>query len=82
MTPGRVMSSSKGGVPADGQNLSELDDGYRSVNQLATLSSRSHKDEDDYSADTGATAFTLFASLLESALQGMPLIIIKLYPAF
>ncbi|KAF3792303.1 Nuclear pore complex protein [Nymphaea thermarum] len=70
-TPGRVMSSSRRRLPADGQSLSELDDGYRSVNLLATPSTKPYKHEDDASADTGGTTFTLFASLLESALQGL-----------
>lgn len=65
-TPARTHSASKRKPSIDSYGMADMDAG---VDPLR-YSLKSCKHEDDSLADGGDTTFTLFASLLDSALQG------------
>lgn len=69
-TPARAQSASKRRLSIDSHGISEVDAGIDSVRRVGSHSLKSCKHEDDLLADAGETTFALFASLLDSALQG------------
>lgn len=66
----KVLNSSKRRASIDSHAVSELNAGFDSIRQVTSQSIKSCKHEDEVLAD-GETTFTLFASLLDSALQGL-----------
>lgn len=70
-TPARAQSASKRRLSIDSHGISEVDAGIDSVRRVGSHSLKSCKHEDDLLADAGETTFALFASLLDSALQGL-----------
>ncbi|KAG1326352.1 nuclear pore complex protein NUP107 [Cocos nucifera] len=66
----KVLNSSKRRASIDSHAVSELNAGFDSIRQVTSRSIKSCKHEDEVLAD-GETTFTLFASLLDSALQGL-----------
>lgn len=65
-TPARTQSASKWRLSIDGHGMTDMDTGTDSVR----YSLKACKHEDDSFADVGDTTFALFASLLDSAIQG------------
>ena len=65
-TPARTQSASKWRLSIDGHGMTDMDTGTDSV----CYSLKACKLEDDSFADVGDTTFALFASLLDSAIQG------------
>lgn len=66
----RVPNAAKRRVSVDGRAVSDLHANFSSIRQSASQSLKLIKQEDDMLPDGGETIFTLFASLLDSALQG------------
>lgn len=66
-TPMRTQSASKRKPPIDSYGIQDMDVGVDSVR----YSLKACKHEDELFADSGDTTFALFASLLDSALQGL-----------
>ncbi|KAG6669049.1 nuclear pore complex protein NUP107 [Carya illinoinensis] len=66
-TPARTLSASKRRPPIDSHRMADMDAGADSVR----YSLKACKHEDDSLADGGDTTFTIFASLLDSAFQGL-----------
>ncbi|XP_050285222.1 nuclear pore complex protein NUP107 isoform X2 [Quercus robur] len=66
-TPARTQSASKWRSSIDGHGMTDMDTGTDSVR----YSLKACKHEDDSFADVGDTTFALFASLLDSAIQGL-----------
>ncbi|XP_059456624.1 nuclear pore complex protein NUP107 isoform X1 [Corylus avellana] len=66
-TPARTQSASKRKPSIDSYGMSDMDAGVDSLR----YSLKACKHEDETLADGGDTTFTLFASLLDSALQGL-----------
>lgn len=66
-TPLKVHSALKRNLSHDGDGIPEADFGFDSVRSLLKACKR----EDETLADGGDTTFTFFASLLDSALQGI-----------
>ncbi|XVF04539.1 hypothetical protein REPUB_Repub05bG0092500 [Reevesia pubescens] len=69
-TPARTWSASKRRPLNDGHRLAEVD-GVDSIRRLESHALKACKIKEDLSADNGYTTFTLFASLLDSTLQGL-----------
>ncbi|GAV61419.1 Nup84_Nup100 domain-containing protein [Cephalotus follicularis] len=55
----------------ESNRVSEADVGFDSVRHLGSQSIKACKTEDDFYADSGETTFDSFASLLDSAIQGL-----------
>ncbi|EOY27317.1 Nuclear pore complex protein Nup107 isoform 2, partial [Theobroma cacao] len=70
-TPAMTRSASKRRPLHDGHRIAETDDGVDSIRRLGSHALKACKIEEDLSADNGDTTFALFASLLDSALQGL-----------
>ncbi|XP_010261756.1 PREDICTED: nuclear pore complex protein NUP107 isoform X2 [Nelumbo nucifera] len=68
--PTKTPYSSKRRLSVEGHGLSEANDALDSFRQVPSLL-KSCKHEDEVLADCGETTFALFASLLDSALQGL-----------
>lgn len=66
----KTFNSSKRRASNDSHAVSELNAGYDSIQHVTSQSLKSCKHEDEVLVDGGETTFTLFASLLDSALQG------------
>ncbi|EOY27316.1 Nuclear pore complex protein Nup107 isoform 1 [Theobroma cacao] len=66
-----TRSASKRRPLHDGHRIAETDDGVDSIRRLGSHALKACKIEEDLSADNGDTTFALFASLLDSALQGL-----------
>nr|XP_023897708.1 nuclear pore complex protein NUP107-like [Quercus suber]POE54269.1 isoform 3 of nuclear pore complex protein [Quercus suber] len=66
-TPARTQSASKWRSSMDGHGMTDMDTGTDSVR----YSLKACKHEDDSFTDVGDTTFALFASLLDSAIQGL-----------
>lgn len=66
----KVLNSSKKRASIDSHAVSELNAGFDSIRQVSSQSIKSVKHENEILTD-GETTFTLFASLLDSALQGL-----------
>ncbi|XP_058179143.1 nuclear pore complex protein NUP107 isoform X2 [Rhododendron vialii] len=71
LTSTKTQSASRRRVSIDSRGISEADVGADSVTRPGSFSMKSCKLEDDALADGGDTTFSLFASLLDSALQGL-----------
>ncbi|KAF8379915.1 hypothetical protein HHK36_027380 [Tetracentron sinense] len=69
--PAKTPYASKRRSSLDGHGASELDGGSDSLSQVGIYLLKSCKHEDEALADVGETTFALFASLLDSALQGL-----------
>ncbi|XP_020254733.1 nuclear pore complex protein NUP107 isoform X2 [Asparagus officinalis] len=67
----KAFYSSKRRVSTDSHTVSELNAGFDSIRQVTSQSLKSCKHEDEVLVDGGENTFTLFASLLDSALQGL-----------
>lgn len=70
-TAEQTFNSLKRRASIDSHAVSELNNGYDSIQQVTSQSLKSCKHEDEVLVDGGETTFTLFASLLDSALQGL-----------
>ncbi|KAL4313256.1 hypothetical protein GQ457_01G018110 [Hibiscus cannabinus] len=70
-TPARARSASKRRPSNDGRRIAEADNGVDSIRRLGSHALKACKIEEDLLADDGDTTFALFASLLDSALQGL-----------
>ncbi|XWS20035.1 hypothetical protein CRYUN_Cryun31cG0066800 [Craigia yunnanensis] len=70
-TPARTWSASKRRPSKDGHSIAEVDNGVDSIRRLGSHALKACKIEEDLLADNGDTTFALFASLLDSALQGL-----------
>ncbi|KAE8730994.1 NUP107 protein [Hibiscus syriacus] len=70
-TPARARSASKRRPSNDGHRIAEVDNGVDSIHRLGSHALKACKIEEDLLADDGDTTFALFASLLDSALQGL-----------
>lgn len=70
LTSTKTQSASRRRVSIDSRGVSEADIGADSVTRPGGFSMKSFKHEDDALSDGGDTTFSLFASLLDSALQG------------
>lgn len=70
-TPDKMESASKRRSLADKRGILDPDVGVNSIHQFRSQSLKACKIEDDLLVDSGETTFSLFASLLDSALQGM-----------
>ncbi|KAK9281423.1 hypothetical protein L1049_004325 [Liquidambar formosana] len=70
-TPAKIQSASKRRSSIDSHGISEMDVGVDSIRRAGSYSLKYCKHEDDTLADSGETTFALFASLLDSALQGL-----------
>lgn len=68
----KTLNSSNRRASVDSHAVSELNAGFDSIRQVTSQSLKSCKHEDEVLVDGGETTFTLFASLLDSALQGWP----------
>lgn len=71
LTSTKTQSASRRRVSIDSRGVSEADIGADSVTRPGSFSMKSFKHEDDAVPDGGDTTFSLFASLLDSALQGL-----------
>lgn len=71
LTSTKTQSASRRRVSIDSRGVSEADIGADSVTRPGSFSMKSFKHEDDALPDGGDTTFSLFASLLDSALQGL-----------
>ncbi|KAL7234895.1 hypothetical protein ACSBR1_018377 [Camellia fascicularis] len=69
-TPSKTQSSLLRKSLASSRGVSEADVAADSIRRPGSYSLKSCKHEDDALLDGGDTTFTLFASLLDSALQG------------
>lgn len=69
-TSTKTLNVSEGQLVIDNYAFSELNTGVRSIQRVSSQSLKSSKNEDDAFVDGGESTFTLFASLLDSALQG------------
>lgn len=69
-TTQQTFNSSKRRASIDSHAVSELNAGYDSIRQVTSQLLKSCKHEDEAFVDGGETTFALFASLLDSALQG------------
>lgn len=69
-TPG-MQSASKRKLSIDAREIQEDGVGSDSMRRVGSISLKSCKIEDESLADSGETSFALFASLLDSALQGL-----------
>lgn len=70
-TPARSQYAPKRRSSVDSLGISELDGGIDSIRRGGNYSLKYSKQEDDSLADSGDSTFSLFASLLDSALQGL-----------
>ncbi|XP_022715316.1 nuclear pore complex protein NUP107-like [Durio zibethinus] len=70
-TLARTQLASKRRPSNDGHQIAEVDSGVDSIRRLGSHALKACKIEEDLLADNGDTTFTLFASLLDSALQGL-----------
>lgn len=70
-TPARTQSSSKRRYSIESQWKLEAEMGFDSVRRAGSYSLKACKQEDESSSDSGETTFSLFASLLDSAIQGL-----------
>ncbi|XP_077236432.1 nuclear pore complex protein isoform X2 [Tasmannia lanceolata] len=70
-TPAKVPFAHKRRASFDSPEISELDGVLESIRHVGSPSLKSCKHEDEILADGGETIFNLFASLLDSALQGL-----------
>lgn len=70
-TPARTQSSSKRRYSIEGHGKLEAEMGFDSVRRAGSYSLKACKQEDESSSDNGETTFSLFASLLDSAIQGV-----------
>ncbi|KDP40670.1 hypothetical protein JCGZ_24669 [Jatropha curcas] len=70
-TPARTHSTFKRRSSIDSYGISEVDLGADSVRRHGSESLKACKIEDDSLTDIGETIFGLFASLLDSAIQGL-----------
>lgn len=65
-----MQSASKRRSSIDGPGILDSDVGVDSIHRFGSQSLKACKIEDDLLTDSGETTFALFASLLDSALQG------------
>ncbi|XP_057976190.1 nuclear pore complex protein NUP107 [Malania oleifera] len=70
-TPAKMHSASKRRSSIDSHGVLDADVGFDSIRRAGSYSLKSCKLEDDAMGDGGETTFGLFASLLDSALQGL-----------
>lgn len=70
-TPAKVHSAMKGRSSIDTYGISEVNVASDSIRRSGNYSLKNCKHEDDSFLDGGDTTFTLFAPLLDSALQGL-----------
>ncbi|KAF2323644.1 hypothetical protein GH714_036445 [Hevea brasiliensis] len=70
-TPARTHSAFKRRLSMDSHDISEVDLGVDSIRWLGSESLKACKIEDESLTDTGETIFGLFASLLDSSIQGL-----------
>lgn len=70
-TPQKTLNSSKRRASVDGGGVPDLHAGFGSIRKVTSQSLKACKLEDEVQADGGETTFALFASLLDSALQGL-----------
>ncbi|GLU14214.1 hypothetical protein SLE2022_307970 [Rubroshorea leprosula] len=70
-TPARTQSASKRKLSIDARGIPEADFGTDSMRRVGSVSLKSCKIEDESLAESGETSFALFASLLDSTLQGL-----------
>lgn len=71
-TPARTLFASKRRMSVDNNGISGLDHGADSIRRLGSESLKACKIEDESSTDSGDAVFGLFASLLDSGIQGIP----------
>lgn len=69
-SPAKSQSVFKRRSSIDSRGISEVDVASDSTNRAGVHSIKAFKLEDDGLVDSGDTTFTLFASLLDSAIQG------------
>lgn len=69
--PYKMQSASKRRSSIDGPGILDSDVGVDSIHRFGSQSLKACKIEDDSLTDSGETTFALFASLLDSALQGL-----------
>ncbi|XP_073009104.1 nuclear pore complex protein NUP107 [Typha latifolia] len=67
----KVLNSAKRRAFVDSDAISEHNSGFGSVQKVASQSLKSYKREDEVLPDGEESTFSLFASLLDSALQGL-----------
>uniref|UniRef100_A0A5B7BC96 Nuclear pore complex protein n=1 Tax=Davidia involucrata TaxID=16924 RepID=A0A5B7BC96_DAVIN len=70
-TPAKTQSASKRRSSIDSRGMSEVDVVADSIRRAGSYALKVCKHEDDALVDSGDTTLTLFASLLDSALQGL-----------
>lgn len=70
-TPAKSQFASKRRSSVDSHGISEMDVGIESIRRAGSYSLKYCKHEDDTSVDSGETIYNLFASLLDSAVQGL-----------
>ncbi|KAL5805261.1 hypothetical protein ACOSQ3_032061 [Xanthoceras sorbifolium] len=70
-TPGKMQSAFRRRSSIDSRRLFEADVGVDSIRQLGSQSLKACKIEDESLLESGETTFADFASLLDSALQGL-----------
>ncbi|GKV09778.1 hypothetical protein SLEP1_g21226 [Rubroshorea leprosula] len=69
-TPASTQSASKRKLSIDARGIPEADFGTDSMRRVGSVSLKSCKIGDESLAESGETSFALFASLLDSTLQG------------
>lgn len=69
-TPARTHSAFKRRYSVDSHGISEVDLGVDSIRRLGSESLKACKIEDESLTDSGETIFGLFASLIDSSIQG------------
>lgn len=70
-TPAKTPYASKRKASVNSRGIPEMDGGVESIRQVGSLSLKSCKHEDEAVIDGAETTFSLFASLFDSALQGL-----------
>lgn len=70
-TPARTHSAFKRRYSVDSHGISEVDLGVDSIRRLGSESLKACKIEDESLTDSGETIFGLFASLIDSSIQGL-----------